>query len=84
MWVWPRLLKGTRRPFGLTAFACVFSSKGGTLSKRTLKKALPEKVDEVRAFDLLMPSEDLERNRQIIQWMMEGEKEACRKKNLHG
>ncbi|XP_023654360.1 axin-1 isoform X1 [Paramormyrops kingsleyae] len=64
------------------ALAC--SSKGGTLSKRTLKKALPEKVDEVRAFDLLMPSEDLERNRQIIQWMMEGEKEACRKKNLHG
>ncbi|XP_035261332.1 axin-1 isoform X2 [Anguilla rostrata] len=55
-------------------------NKGSTLSKRTSKKAEPGKGEEVRNFDMQGPPEDLERNQKIIQWMMEGEKEAGRHK----
>ncbi|KAG9333279.1 hypothetical protein JZ751_012865 [Albula glossodonta] len=56
------------------------SSKGSTLSKRTLKKGDAAKGEDGRAFEMSLPSEDLERNQKIIQWMMEGEKEAGRHK----
>lgn len=44
------------------------SSKGSTLSKRSFKKA-----EEVRTFEVPVPTEDVERNQKILQWMMEGE-----------
>ncbi|KAI1884657.1 hypothetical protein AGOR_G00228670 [Albula goreensis] len=57
-----------------------YGSKGSTLSKRTLKKGDAAKGEDGRAFEMSLPSEDLERNQKIIQWMMEGEKEAGRHK----
>uniref|UniRef100_A0A674AFJ6 Axin-1 n=1 Tax=Salmo trutta TaxID=8032 RepID=A0A674AFJ6_SALTR len=45
-----------------------YSSKGSTLSKRPFKKA-----EEVRTFEVPVPTEDVERNQKILQWMMEGE-----------
>ncbi|KAL4659011.1 axin-1-like [Arapaima gigas] len=55
-------------------------SKGNAMSKRTLKKMDPAKADGFQGFELLVPPEDTERNQKIIQWMMEGEKEAGRHK----
>ncbi|XP_066545867.1 axin-1 isoform X2 [Amia ocellicauda] len=54
-------------------------SKGSTLSKRGSK---PGKGDEGRTLDAQVPPEELERNQKIIQWMMEGEKEAVRHKKV--
>ncbi|KAJ8391851.1 hypothetical protein AAFF_G00084670 [Aldrovandia affinis] len=56
------------------------NSKGSTLSKRSSKKGEAGKSEDVRGFEMQMPPEDLERNHKIIQWMMEGEKEAGRHK----
>ncbi|KAG9349841.1 hypothetical protein JZ751_026194 [Albula glossodonta] len=56
------------------------NSKGSTLSKRSSKKVEPGKTEDVRSFEMQIPPEDLERNQKIIQWMMEGEKEAGRHK----
>ncbi|KAJ8246126.1 hypothetical protein GJAV_G00263910 [Gymnothorax javanicus] len=56
------------------------NSKGSTLVKRSSKKAEAGKGEEVRNFEMQFPTEDLERNQKIIQWMMEGEKEAGRHK----
>ena len=57
---------------------CVFgfcSSKGSTLSRRSVKKAdISGKGEENgRGSDSQVPMEDLERNQKILQWMMEGE-----------
>ncbi|XP_030645918.1 axin-1 isoform X2 [Chanos chanos] len=54
-----------------------YGSKGSTLSKRPFKKG-----DDPRSFEMreAMPTEELERNQKILQWMMEGEKEAGRYK----
>ncbi|XP_026854442.2 axin-1 isoform X1 [Electrophorus electricus] len=66
---------------GGLAFSAVdpmgYGSKGGTLSKRPFKKG-----DDPRNFDIREPTppEDLDRNQKILQWMMEGEKEAGRYK----
>ncbi|XP_065115219.1 axin-1 isoform X2 [Paramisgurnus dabryanus] len=51
--------------------------KGSTLSKRTVRKG-----DDGRNYELRDPfqPEDVERNQKILQWMMEGEKEAGRYK----
>lgn len=53
------------------------SSKGSTLSKRTVRKG-----DDGRNYEMRDPfqPEDMERNQKILQWMMEGEKEAGRYK----
>uniref|UniRef100_A0A8B9KHX0 Axin-1 n=1 Tax=Astyanax mexicanus TaxID=7994 RepID=A0A8B9KHX0_ASTMX len=59
-----------------------YGSKGGTLSKRTFKKG-----EDMRNFEMRepMPPDDLDRNQKILQWMMEGEKEAGRyKKSPYG
>ncbi|XP_072532496.1 axin-1 isoform X2 [Salminus brasiliensis] len=59
-----------------------YGSKGGTLSKRPFKKG-----EDMRNFEMRepMPTEDLDRNQKILQWMMEGEKEAGRyKKSPYG
>ncbi|KAG7262923.1 hypothetical protein CRUP_018926 [Coryphaenoides rupestris] len=61
-----------------------YSSKGSTLSRRSGKKAdMSGKVEENgRGSDSQVPTEDLERNQKILQWMMEGE--ALRhKKSAH-
>uniref|UniRef100_A0A3B4C1L0 Axin-1 n=1 Tax=Pygocentrus nattereri TaxID=42514 RepID=A0A3B4C1L0_PYGNA len=56
--------------------------KGGTLSKRTFKKGEDLRNHEMRE---TVPSEELDRNQKILQWMMEGEKEAGRyKKSPYG
>lgn len=54
-----------------------YGSKGSTLSKRTVRKG-----DDGRNYELRDPfqPEDVERNQKILQWMMEGEKEAGRYK----
>ncbi|KAI7803460.1 axin-1 isoform X2 [Triplophysa rosa] len=54
-----------------------YGSKGSTLSKRTVRKG-----DDGRNFEMRDPfqPEDMERNQKILQWMMEGEKEAGRYK----
>ncbi|XP_036409167.1 axin-1-like isoform X2 [Megalops cyprinoides] len=57
-----------------------YGSKGSTLSKRAFKKGEPGKGEDVRAFELPVPPEELEKHQKIIQWMMEGEKEAGRHK----
>nr|XP_015215317.1 PREDICTED: axin-1 [Lepisosteus oculatus]XP_015215318.1 PREDICTED: axin-1 [Lepisosteus oculatus]XP_015215319.1 PREDICTED: axin-1 [Lepisosteus oculatus]XP_015215320.1 PREDICTED: axin-1 [Lepisosteus oculatus]XP_015215321.1 PREDICTED: axin-1 [Lepisosteus oculatus]XP_015215322.1 PREDICTED: axin-1 [Lepisosteus oculatus]XP_015215324.1 PREDICTED: axin-1 [Lepisosteus oculatus]XP_015215325.1 PREDICTED: axin-1 [Lepisosteus oculatus] len=60
-------------------------SKGSTLSKRISKKGESGKGDDGRNFEVQVPPEELERNQKIIQWMMEGEKEAGRhKKTAYG
>lgn len=58
-----------------------FSSKGATMSKRPYKK-----VEEMRNFEMRETApEELDRNQKILQWMMEGEKEAGRyKKSPYG
>ncbi|KAJ3614801.1 hypothetical protein NHX12_018371 [Muraenolepis orangiensis] len=52
-----------------------YSSKGSTLSRRSIKKAdMSGKGEENgRGSDSQVPMEDLERNQKILQWMMEGE-----------
>uniref|UniRef100_A0A9J8C5S8 Axin-1 n=1 Tax=Cyprinus carpio carpio TaxID=630221 RepID=A0A9J8C5S8_CYPCA len=52
-----------------------YSSKGSTLSKRPVRKG-----DDGRNFEMRepLPLDDMERNQKILQWMMEGEKEAGR------
>ena len=57
---------------------CAFgfcSSKGSTLSRRSVKKAeISGKGEENgRGSDSQVPTDDLERNQKILQWMMEGE-----------
>ncbi|XP_043091012.1 axin-1 isoform X2 [Puntigrus tetrazona] len=51
--------------------------KGSTLSKRPVRKG-----DDGRNFEMRepLPPDDMERNQKILQWMMEGEKEAGRYK----
>lgn len=59
-----------------------YGSKGGTLSKRTFKKG-----EDMRNLEMREPTppDDLDRNQKILQWMMEGEKEAGRyKKSPYG
>lgn len=58
-----------------------FSSKGATLSKRPYKKG-----EDMRNFEMRETApEELDRNQKILQWMMEGEKEAGRyKKSPYG
>ncbi|XP_076865353.1 axin-1 [Brachyhypopomus gauderio] len=59
-----------------------YGSKNGTLSKRPFKKG-----EDPRTFDMREPTppEELDRNQKILQWMMEGEKEAGRyKKSPYG
>ncbi len=53
------------------------SSKGSTLSKRPVRKG-----EDGRNFEMRepLPLDDMERNQKILQWMMEGEKEAGRSK----
>ncbi|XP_048870688.1 axin-1-like [Brienomyrus brachyistius] len=51
------------------------SGKGGVPTKRASKKAEPGV-----GLEALITTDDLERNQKIIQWMMEGEKEAGRQK----
>ncbi|XP_055046267.1 axin-1 isoform X2 [Misgurnus anguillicaudatus] len=59
-----------------------YGSKGSTLSKRTVRKENDGRNYELR--DPFQP-EDVERNQKILQWMMEGEKEAGRyKKSPYG
>ncbi|XP_052406625.1 axin-1 isoform X4 [Carassius gibelio] len=56
--------------------------KGSTLSKRPVRKG-----DDGRNFEMRepLPLDDIERNQKILQWMMEGEKEAGRyKKSPYG
>lgn len=56
----------------------LYSSKGNTLAKRPSKK-----VEDPR--NLEIGSEELDRTQKILQWMMEGEKEAGRyKKSPYG
>ncbi|XP_039632341.1 axin-1 isoform X2 [Polypterus senegalus] len=62
----------------------VGQGKGNTLSKRNSKKQEPGKGEDVRNFELPVPTEDMERNQKIMQWMMEGEKEVRHKKNPYG
>uniref|UniRef100_A0A671SLL4 Axin-1 n=1 Tax=Sinocyclocheilus anshuiensis TaxID=1608454 RepID=A0A671SLL4_9TELE len=52
-----------------------YGSKGSTLSKRPVRKG-----DDGRNFEMRepLPPDDMERNQKILQWMMEGEKEAGR------
>ncbi|XP_026068450.1 axin-1 isoform X3 [Carassius auratus] len=60
----------------------VYGSKGSTLSKRPVRKG-----DDGRNFEMRepLPLDDIERNQKILQWMMEGEKEAGRyKKSPYG
>uniref|UniRef100_A0A673KET5 Axin-1 n=1 Tax=Sinocyclocheilus rhinocerous TaxID=307959 RepID=A0A673KET5_9TELE len=54
-----------------------YGSKGSTLSKRPVRKG-----DDGRNFEMRepLPLDDMERNQKILQWMMEGEKEAGRYK----
>uniref|UniRef100_A0A673MTZ6 Axin-1 n=1 Tax=Sinocyclocheilus rhinocerous TaxID=307959 RepID=A0A673MTZ6_9TELE len=54
-----------------------YGSKGSTLSKRPVRKG-----DDGRNFEMRepLPPDDMERNQKILQWMMEGEKEAGRYK----
>lgn len=64
------------------AEAVGYGSRGSTLSKRQFKKG-----DDTRGLEAreAMPTEELERNQKILQWMMEGEKEAGRyKKSPYG
>lgn len=64
--------------YSVSDFAVSYhSSKGSTLSKRTVRKG-----DDGRNFEMRDPfqPEDMERNQKIMQWMMEGEKEAGRYK----
>lgn len=58
-----------------------YSSKGATLSKRPYKKG-----EDMRNFEMRETApEELDRNQKILQWMMEGEKEAGRyKKSPYG
>lgn len=53
------------------------SSKGSTMSKRPVRKG-----EDGRNFEMRepLPPDDMERNQKILQWMMEGEKEAGRYK----
>ncbi|XP_042576014.1 axin-1-like isoform X2 [Cyprinus carpio] len=56
--------------------------KGSTLSKRPVRKG-----DDGRNFEMRepLPPDDIEKNQKILQWMMEGEKEAGRyKKSPYG
>ncbi|KTF82253.1 hypothetical protein cypCar_00046032 [Cyprinus carpio] len=58
------------------------NSKGSTLSKRPVRKG-----DDGRNFEMRepLPPDDIEKNQKILQWMMEGEKEAGRyKKSPYG
>ncbi|XP_026113539.1 axin-1-like, partial [Carassius auratus] len=54
-----------------------YGSKGSTLSKRPVRKG-----EDGRNFEMRepLPLDDMERNQKILQWMMEGEKEAGRSK----
>ncbi|XP_060799078.1 axin-1 isoform X2 [Neoarius graeffei] len=66
---------------GTNAMEPIGYSKGATVSKRPYKK-----VEELRNFEMreTVP-EELDRNQKILQWMMEGEKEAGRyKKSPYG
>uniref|UniRef100_A0A8C9RSN6 Axin-1 n=1 Tax=Scleropages formosus TaxID=113540 RepID=A0A8C9RSN6_SCLFO len=65
---------------GASATDTLGHSKVNSLLKRTLKKVDLGKADEIRGFELLVSSEELERNQKIIQWMKEGEKEVGRHK----
>ncbi|CAM4348642.1 unnamed protein product [Leuciscus chuanchicus] len=54
-----------------------YGSKGSTLSKRPVRKGEDGRNYEMRE---PLPLDDMERNQKILQWMMEGEKEAGRYK----